>query len=622
MSRTFEDYYEIINVKDYGAKGDGATDDAAAIQSAINAAYGSSAAPHGGLSSNAVLNKPVYFPPGEYIVHSPISLYMVSGAKIYGAGRQTTLIHNNTSVASSSGSVFLANGLAYSKIEDMTIRCEISTGTNACCFDADWDGTTTFSVQLQQNTFQNVLFTGGGYGLRLANSNHQGDTHLLLNCAISNCRVAGIYVSAQNCIQNQMVGGNVSQCGNGIWGGGGFFDNYYDVNFQQNGWPWNSQFYGSTDTVACDIRFDSNQGNGIFISGCRTESDNFVRNLAGASIVVSGCAQQSYNYGDFFETLGGTCEVFGCTSYTGRIKPKFWANLDIRNSLFYRSDWLFVDTPGNLWYIANNQSPCRINAKNVLNVVSGTEEQSVYVSDGGTVIRRNRNLEGTDLNSQTVIYAAGSPSATTLTQISTAATVFNCPKHSLYPDTPIAFKAVNSSGVPAGINTGQVYYAISVPVTPTTSDNLLTTVASHGLVAGDHIKFVTTGTFPGGIDEWIDYAVLSSSTATTFKIYKIMTGGAVTLTSTGTGTLGYYGSGFDGNKFQASSAVGGPSITSSGSLTTTLYTVGAKTFYVGDTVTRSNVVASSSPGWVCTTTGQSSALTGGTAVFRTLQNCS
>ena len=59
----------VINVKDYGAKGDGSTPDTAAIQAAFDAAFGPWTAPH--TRGNALLNKPVFFPPGQYQVASP-----------------------------------------------------------------------------------------------------------------------------------------------------------------------------------------------------------------------------------------------------------------------------------------------------------------------------------------------------------------------------------------------------------------------------------------------------------------------------------------------------------------------------------------------------------------------
>lgn len=66
-----------IDVKLYGAKGDGATDDATSINAAVTAA----AALGGGV---------VYFPPGTYLIGSPI--LVPSKVTIHGAGREATVI--------------------------------------------------------------------------------------------------------------------------------------------------------------------------------------------------------------------------------------------------------------------------------------------------------------------------------------------------------------------------------------------------------------------------------------------------------------------------------------------------------------------------------------------------
>src|SRR5947207_805534 len=61
---------EIKNVKDFGAVGNGVADDTMAIQSALNAAYGSSSSPHGG--SGAYNNSAVFFPAGIFRITSAL----------------------------------------------------------------------------------------------------------------------------------------------------------------------------------------------------------------------------------------------------------------------------------------------------------------------------------------------------------------------------------------------------------------------------------------------------------------------------------------------------------------------------------------------------------------------
>ena len=66
----------VFNVMDFGAKGDGASDDTAAIQTAINAA--SSTGVDGG--GSAIL----FFPPGDYRISD--TLTSVGGISIQGSG--------------------------------------------------------------------------------------------------------------------------------------------------------------------------------------------------------------------------------------------------------------------------------------------------------------------------------------------------------------------------------------------------------------------------------------------------------------------------------------------------------------------------------------------------------
>ncbi|KAF5373032.1 hypothetical protein D9758_001642 [Tetrapyrgos nigripes] len=66
-------YQVFRNVKDFGARGDGVTDDTAAINAAISA--GNRCGPEANCSSSTVTPAVVYFPSGSYLVSSPIIAY-------------------------------------------------------------------------------------------------------------------------------------------------------------------------------------------------------------------------------------------------------------------------------------------------------------------------------------------------------------------------------------------------------------------------------------------------------------------------------------------------------------------------------------------------------------------
>ena len=76
----------VINVKDYGAKGDGSNNDTTAIKSALAAGSGVDR---------------VYFPPGTYIVHEPIII--PSNTYVKGAGALTTSIKMSSTVGRLTG---------------------------------------------------------------------------------------------------------------------------------------------------------------------------------------------------------------------------------------------------------------------------------------------------------------------------------------------------------------------------------------------------------------------------------------------------------------------------------------------------------------------------------------
>ena len=85
-----------VNVKSYGAKGDGTTDDTAAIQAAINYAK-TNIVENTATNPNNIVTATVFIPAGRYVIASTVTTY--EGIRIKGSSRSTTLItHTGTSV--------------------------------------------------------------------------------------------------------------------------------------------------------------------------------------------------------------------------------------------------------------------------------------------------------------------------------------------------------------------------------------------------------------------------------------------------------------------------------------------------------------------------------------------
>ena len=97
-------FQETISVKDFGATGDGVTDDTAAIQFAVTAAAG----------------KALYFPGGTYIVSSVITL--LSNTSLYGDRGVTTIKLKGIAYPAANVSIFVLTGITNVYIYGLTFN--------------------------------------------------------------------------------------------------------------------------------------------------------------------------------------------------------------------------------------------------------------------------------------------------------------------------------------------------------------------------------------------------------------------------------------------------------------------------------------------------------------------
>jgi Pectate lyase superfamily protein len=128
------------NVKtNYGAVGDGVTDDTAAIQKALNAL--------------GPTNPTLYFPAGTYRITGTLTLASQQYVNIIGQDPSNTMI---IWAGSSGGTMIVLNGMEYSRIDRLTFNGQ---GIAAILIDQAWDGVRNFSDtgnEYADDVFQNA----------------------------------------------------------------------------------------------------------------------------------------------------------------------------------------------------------------------------------------------------------------------------------------------------------------------------------------------------------------------------------------------------------------------------------------------------------------------------------
>ena len=193
----------MVNVRDYGATGDGSTNDAAAIQAAINAAGAM------GVSGRGV---DVFFPAGVYAINTAIAVPF-NNVMLTGAGWQSTVIYASHTTGDI---VQLGNGTtkAGCGLRNMSVWCSAArtagysinvNAMNDCviedfvinnCFYGVYIQGVSIKVWVRRGEINNAHVTDGG-GVVIANG-AAGDTYLqdlIMSNNPANKPAAGISVA-------------------------------------------------------------------------------------------------------------------------------------------------------------------------------------------------------------------------------------------------------------------------------------------------------------------------------------------------------------------------------------------------------------------------------------------
>jgi Pectate lyase superfamily protein len=245
------------NVKtNYGAVGDGVTDDTAAIQNALN-----------GLSST---NPTLYFPAGNYRITQMLSLAAQGYVNVIGADPATTTILWG---GTSGGTMLYLNGIMYSRFDRLTFNGQ---GNAAVAVDQSWVGSGNYFDT--GNEYADDVFANVGIGLRCGNLGYGcAETSMLRDQFISDS-VAGVSMMNFNALDmfiwDSLFQNNAQGVTNRLSGAGNFH-------------VYNSIFQGSTQA---DIEI-GNTGTFNFHNNYSTGSYQFL--VAGntnnpANITIEG----------------------------------------------------------------------------------------------------------------------------------------------------------------------------------------------------------------------------------------------------------------------------------------------------------------------------------------------
>jgi hypothetical protein len=169
---------ETVSVKDFGAVGDGTTDDTAAIQAAVTAA------------------SQVYFPAGTYKCDGVVTLD--SNSNLFGAGREATKIVRNGTNTATQGVLYAESGSASTYIENITVRDMTLDGQVSTLGFSEFRHLASFNG-VRNAVIERVNFVGfRGDGLYLGSGISGATERHNINVVVRDCLFDGVNKDNRN----------------------------------------------------------------------------------------------------------------------------------------------------------------------------------------------------------------------------------------------------------------------------------------------------------------------------------------------------------------------------------------------------------------------------------------
>lgn len=586
LAARFSDCY---NVRDFGAVGDDSADDTAAIQACFDAAFPN----HGGtMLGNAV----VYIPPGRYKVTRPLFLYSLGGARITGAGPGSSVIHNTGSTDAVVTASFDNTGLDPTNAQYRTIMTVtgVTSGTLYPGGLLSGTGVTAGSVITGQLTG-----TPGGTGTyKVTPTFNAGSTTVTSKhttafatqgVAYSTFEEFGVEATDTNaigfdwfhdntgswapqiCLFNHMsFSGRDYGCRVGVGGPQCDTSTWLDCIFSTSGNGTGIAFLTGNVISNC-LKGGNCTGNvtGVFTStgacesiqgtGFQVSSDWDIRITGGnkSAYLISGCNSESTNFCSV-ENVAASVTLIGC------------GQRGAGDGIFARANAVgnltVIGCMTNVGRITGGGDPSTI----IDSIFDRTDALADYDTSRNTSMQIQNCLFG-QLIARRVYNQRISSGGTRTYGIEATAT----------SDAIVLYDSY-VYGSAAGDN------FIDCSVTSASPGVVSFSGQTHYLVDDQPVAFHTNGgSMPTGMSADTTYYVVEIN-ATTFSLRTQPGGGGSAVNTSSTGS----------------------------NVRMRL----VRQWAVGDQITKSNVAAGGSPGWVCTTAGVALTTGGTAAVFRALPN--